>query len=238
MKFIPILFSTAMVQALLAGRKTQIRRIMKPQIDPCKHEEFIEASWKYQPIEWSEIGLKNGFAYCGRCGHGSQYGKDYSGIKCPYGKVGDILWVRESFITGAEMEDGYHKINEITGDCIINTWYKASSPDLMWWDGDDCPLDSVPWKPSIHMPKTACRIFLQITDIRVERLQDISEEDAMAEGAQPLHPITESYFEGEFQQGFMHLWCDINGQDNWDENPWVWCISFQQVERPDNFLNQ
>ena len=137
MKFIPILFSTEMVQAILEGRKRMTRRVLK--VKGCK--PFIpDNSWDIATI--------------------SKWNKDYH----PYGKVGDILWVRESFhLSEFPIADGKYS-------------YKASM------DNPNAIYNKGIWKPSIHMPKEACRLFLQIKDIRVERLQDISEEDAKAEG--------------------------------------------------------
>src|SRR5690349_12457549 len=93
----PILFSTPMVKAILEGRKTQTRRVMKPQLKDCDHSQYIEAAWKDQPLTFSETAVKYGRGYCKYCGNGTGYENDFEGIKCPYGKVGDILWVRETF---------------------------------------------------------------------------------------------------------------------------------------------
>lgn len=124
---------------------------------------------------------------------------------CPYGQVGDRLWVRESF---AVCEDN-------------NIFYKADGkPDP--WDG----WDGVKWKPSIHMPRQASRITLEITGIRVERLNDISEADAIAEGCQCAGVPASLTNRGAFAK----LWESINGFDSWSVNPWVWVVEFKVVK--------
>ncbi|HNW91201.1 MAG TPA: hypothetical protein PKN48_16195 [Bacteroidales bacterium] len=121
--------------------------------------------------------------------------------RCPYGQPGDILWVRESFFN--HFSDLYS--------------YKA-----------DNTKGNKKWKPSIHMPKAACRIFLRITDIRVERLKNITEEDANNEG------VFLDMWDNKVT-AFSNLWKKINGHDSWSANPWVWVISFERCEKPENF---
>jgi hypothetical protein len=130
-----------------------------------------------------------------------QWTKGHLGPPCPYGQPGDRLWVRESF---AKDSDGYV--------------YKATCP---WWDS------LIGKKPSIHMPRDASRITLEITDVRVERLQHISEVDAQAEGA---FFAPDAAYKNSFKQGFENLWQSINGPESWDANPWVWVVSFKQVK--------
>lgn len=131
------------------------------------------------------------------------------GFACPYGKVGDVLWVRE---TWAKWENGYI--------------YKV----------DQEKYKKVKWKPSIHMPRAACRIELKITDIRAERLQDINEADAVREGVkrEQSFPFNQwlNYESGIYQlptavESFKSLWGEINGKDSWEANPFVWAISFE-----------
>jgi hypothetical protein len=131
---------------------------------------------------------------------------------CPYGNPGDVLWVRETWA----------KIKEFDG-----VLYKAA--------GDD-PMRCGKWKPSIHMPKVAARIWLEITDIRVERLQDISEEDACAEGVEYKVSRGGLYYKDymierdwyfKAKPSFFSLWRKINGTDSLHANPWVWVISFK-----------
>lgn len=141
---------------------------------------------------------------------------------CPYGKVGDLLWVRETFFV-----EQY--FNGLTLECF--TKYKADFEGPVAWN----------WKPSIFMPKASARLWLEITDIKIERLHDISEEDAKAEGCKHAYDIYQKgvVFEmtsGEggiihnarsFRRGFLLLWKSINGEASWNANPWVWVISFK-----------
>lgn len=210
MKTKPILFSTPMVQAILDGRKTQTRRIVKDSMlqeneNEFKEEEFLKAT-----------------------------------IKKPINK-GDILWVRETwFPTRYDFKELLQSgITSLSKGNIIK--YKA--------DNDYDPIkDCVgrSWKPSIFMPKEACRIFLEVTNDRVERLQDITEGDAKAEGVEklsnPKHVQRwKDYLIGrEFltspMYSFKTLWQSINGKESWKQNPWVWVYEFKQVEKPKNFL--
>jgi hypothetical protein len=174
MKERPILFSTIMVKAILEGRKTQTRRIMKIQPDGrgtrCTNVHFED---------W----------------HGRE-------LKCPYGWVGDLLWVRETW-------------QKIEGNRII---YKA---DPIIWGGK--------WKSSIFMPKQFSRIKLQITDIRVEKLCDISEEDAMAEGIDLPNYAEQANKDVKYPEPsdiYAELWDEINGTGSWIKNSWVWVIIF------------
>jgi hypothetical protein len=202
MKFHPILFSTEMVKAILEGTKTQTRRIVKAK--GCKPFPM--------PTHWDEEALKT-------------WTKDYH----PYGNVGDVLWVRESFAY-AGMKIRYKS----DGD-----WRKDEIEDG----------EKSPWKPSIHMPKTACRLFLKIKSIRVERLQDINESEAVAEGVLEFEDGTyKNYFTQKGLRAedgvecllgkgsFQSLWCSINGIDSWKNNPWVWVIEFKRIEKPSSFL--
>lgn len=129
-------------------------------------------------------------------------------VRCPYGIPGDRLWVRE---TWALERDG-------TG-CPDDTGilYRATDPG---WDDEDTGLR---WRPSIHMPRTASRILLEVTDVRVQGLKDISEDDARAEGYSPRSP--------DYPVGWFHgLWDTINGAGAWHQNPWVWAITFRRLQ--------
>lgn len=236
MKEIPILFSAPMVQAILEGRKTQTRRLMKPQIKYCDHSRYTEAEWKDKPTEWSEVALKIGRAYCSMCGNGVEYSKDYGGIKCPQGKPGDLLWVRETWGVGCRPDPFQGSVGGIE--------FKADSKFID--DIEPLPLhryenfdygnyDKSGWRPSIHMPKAIARIWLQVTDIRVERLHDISEEDAKTEGMEKMNddPFPYKLYSCgtascvDAKTSFRFLWEDINGDGSWVDNPWVWVISFK-----------
>lgn len=220
MKYIPILFSTLMVQALLAGRKTMTRRVNGLDLINKEPDKYHVTNANY---------IKNGALM-----QKFFYGNECYVIKCPYGKVGDVLWVRES-ASLVLFPKADEKGNEIGKNPI---WmYRADQHDNIFVDK---------WKPSIHMPKEACRIFLKITDIKVERLLDISEDDAIAEGVyQYENGAYQFYTEKELHRvtaginsafgSFMSLWQSINGASSWDANPWVWVIKFEQIEKPEDF---
>lgn len=207
MKSLPILFSAPMVRALLDGSKTQTRRVVKPQ---------------------PYIDDQNNFWW-----NGSNFGQNSKGPNalsitsplpssktkrphCPHGVIGDQLWVRETFLdmhgTGIEYDGN-------KGYCFradINNWGNESFKDY-----------GLKWKPSIFMPRVASRITLEITGVRVERLQDISEADATAEGTPHSlnHPAGRTAIEN-----YEHLWECLNGDDSWSLNPWVWVIEFKKVK--------
>lgn len=213
----PILFSSSMVKAILEGRKTQTRRGIK-RINDLTNEHFV----------FTLREVKQEFGYAGFDGLLP------TGVICPYGIPGDTLWVREQFgwynhiISGSygyiSPEKPRYPPHVIKGGFKKPVIFKADYPKHRF-DPDDSG-----WKPSIHMPKTACRIWLEITNIRVERLHDITEQDAQAEGAdfqkwEGISETTQSY-----KNGFTSTWLYINGDDSWNCNPWVWVIEFKIKE--------
>lgn len=217
MKTHPILFSTPMVEAILSGRKKQTRRVLKPQPQPSKR---YKNAWN--------IEYKNHAAFNVSI---EDLNTEFLGVlnHCPFGKIGDILWVRESFYTPI-----FERLNG-------KYYYKADLERQGW---------SFKWKPSIHMPKAACRIFLEITSIRVERLNSISENDAIAEGIASdtckdhLYNKTLTLYKDYLSNNmkllpasvsFKTLWQSINGMNSWASNPWVWVIEFKRIEKPENF---
>lgn len=208
-KLRPILFSTPMVQAILDGRKTQTRRVVKPQPIPVIPETPMSVEqFKFKGKELKDImfvGIIN------------ETGKHVF-LKCPYGKVGDVLWVRETFGRG------------VSG----KTYFKADKGIV-----DKLVLS---WKPSIHMPFEAARIFLEITDVRVQRLQHITPMDAVEEGiaiasrfgdevntwmcyGDDTGTTNSAYY------SFLTLWQSINGRDSWYDNPWVWVVEFKRISK-------
>jgi hypothetical protein len=210
----PIIFSGAMVRAILAG-KTQTRRVIKPQ-----------------PKGWGGEFQDDGFGAW--CIAGDQ---DYSErIKCPYGKVGDHLWVRETWRIADESsatwtESGFVTVEYADGttmktdECVWNdNWHQ-------WWE-KYIKSNTRKGHPSIFMPKWASRLSLKITGIRVERVQDITVRDVRAEG----WPAERYLFPGvnesdKCMDWFRKLWDSINGKRgySWESNPWCWCISFRRV---------
>ena len=202
----PIILSTPMVKAILDGRKTQTRRPIKPQPKDTWSEFMPVITTGWSTDLWNFYN-PNSFDDCGD-------------IKCPYGQVGDRLWVRETFC---------YKVDPNTEEvCHNEYWYRATDPDIVKIDTEN-QCETSPWKPSIHMPRWASRIDLEITEIRAERLQDITPSDAVAEGALPynLHGWLKEVSDFNFQL----LWDSINGKKYpWDSNCWVWVISFKKEE--------
>ena len=212
-KLRPILFSTPMVDAILAGRKTQTRRVNGLEVINVNPND-----WQF---EWADYALRKPWRFTQKSSLNEQKLSDNSfnqeAISCPYGNLGDVLWVRETWClcTPYGPEDYYYGYKVDSGVRIkASDKYDYQSPDI--------------WKPSIHMPKDAARIFLEITNIRVERLQDISEEDAIKEGIQfnPDAPAAVSN-----KGAFAKLWESINGKESWKANPWVWVFEFKQIEK-------
>lgn len=213
MRFKPILFNTDMVQAIIKWRKTQTRRIVKGMALNCLEHDMYSPEF----VASSDLDL------------------------CDFGKVGDILWVRETFqkhCTEMETTSDWAPISfKETGQYV----YKA--------DGYILPKDSLSfskWRPNIHMPKDACRIFLKVKSLRVERLQDISEEDAVNEGIERMPTVHwwKNYINkplvgtSNAQHSFETLWQSINGKQLWDDNPFVWVIEFERVVLNSSELNQ
>ncbi|HFT1541282.1 TPA: hypothetical protein ACH27N_000244 [Klebsiella quasipneumoniae subsp. similipneumoniae] len=216
-----MIFNAEMVRAILDGRKTQTRRIMAPQ--PA---DDIERGIFPNP---EVIGWKSSL----RHKHGST-----TAHFCPYGKPGDRIWVRETFqgpLFDYDLMDSYCKDPtpfEKPEFCV----YKADGvPAPEFYDADD-ELHCC-WRPSIHMPRWASRILLEITDVRVERLNAINEHDAQAEGVAKLRGGFWKHYQPGWTQhqlsargSFVTLWKSIYGDESWNSNPWVWVISFERIE--------
>lgn len=246
MKYIPILFSTPMVQALLEQRKTQTRRMID-KLSLCNHSIYEGAEWKDEP---SDFICRNNEWYCRLCGNGVK--SNGQGIKSKY-NVGDILWVRETFYAYGfwVLVDGEWHFDDCTKQFQEQYLFEYCKPKLI--EKGRCN-GSLGWykRPSIHMPKSACRIFLKVKSVRVERLQDISEEDAKAEGVKyVIDPYIGycglDYIHGGYNlmttpyKGFRSLWKKINGEQSWESNPFVWVIEFERIEltpeQRNHFLN-
>jgi hypothetical protein len=224
----PIIFSGPMIQALLDGRKSQTRRIMKPNPGPI----FNYKTCSPKPI-------------------------------CPYGVPGDRLWVRETWRVGAwaeedgliavdykadnfarkewlevladEIEEGeqFNRLWEQSCDDAAKSGLKFDEEGRWKWKPGESPCR---WRSPLHMPRWASRITLEITDVRVQRLQEITEEDAEAEGAMAWwNGLSHAEQVNAYNGGrgplaaFQMLWEKIHGPDAWDLNPWVWAISFRRV---------
>jgi hypothetical protein len=212
----PILFSAEMVRAILDGRKTQTRRVMKPQPKPTP-ADFPGPAGHWWPSQKhkSMLGVEREM----------QKWKGLAGSACPYGDTGDLLWVRETWkpvpISAYRCSEGVQQTPN-PQDADEAAVYKAG------WDRSS---SGVSWRPSIHMPRWASRITLRITDIRVERLQSVSHEDCEAEGCPGGHGSIPGYpYSATPREHFQTLWNKINGPGAWDENPWVWVVSFERVK--------
>lgn len=198
----PILMSGPMVRAILEGRKTQTRRVVKPQPWRNKVGQWL---WERRP------GQHIAF-------HPDLSEEHYPGTKlqhvCPYGKAGGVLWVRESYKHWGNCYEA--------GEQFAYVEYKADneSAKLLARAPSRGPSHSSEWKrwrPTIHMPRWACRIELELTAVRVERVQEITAEDIRAEGL--------------LDDDFWGLWDSLNAKRGypWSSNPWVWLLSFRKV---------
>lgn len=208
MKERPILFSAPMVRAILAGTKTQTRRVCKPA-----------QSYSLSKVVEVPDPLERGQVY-----NGSHFGDEEGDVQfpSPYGGRGERLWVRETF-SGPwcmEAQDGIAAAPPSKWGESSEIWY--------WADGEPTYGDWTRPRPSIHMPRWASRITLEVTGVRVERLQDISEKDAWAEGCEGYDDDVTGGKSGYSE--FHDLWEQINGPESWAANPWVWCVSFRRLE--------
>ena len=199
MKERPILFSGSMVRALLAGTKTQTRRVAKPVRHPDLGNVYAPGALVLEHEPQHVID---------RC--------------CPYGRPGDRLWVREAFMH--EPADFCWEAGVSIPCRPAETVYRADFPNSQPGEG---------WKPSIHMPRNLSRILLEITSVHVERLQDINEMDAAAEGVATWAPgaLSPDSLNADPSDQFRWLWSSINGPDSWAQNPWVWVVEFKRVQQ-------
>lgn len=222
----PILFNGSMVRAILEGQKTVTRRALNART-----------------LKLIDYG-----AQAGECHYLPDSGPlhpksiDYYADFCPYGRPGDRLWVRETWgVVSNTWDDNGNMIDWApdrpatairempfgNGYYSGHVIYAADGP--YQWAGDDDgggePRSS--WHPSIHMPRIASRITLEVTGVRVEQLQDISDEDVLAEG---IYPTRTGLYPGSPRAEFRTLWQSINGTDSWEANPWVWVIEFKRIK--------
>ncbi|HBS7339973.1 TPA: hypothetical protein MAQ44_001028 [Klebsiella pneumoniae] len=240
-----MIFNAEMVRAILDGRKTQTRRVMKVQpesnqlgllliTDSTKRSDIGKYHWAESNATGNHVRSKL--------------------FSSPFGAVGERIWVRETWATlgnedgcYVDWEDNLCKGDERSAARIYRASCEQRPGDYGLWS---IPNDAYwkphtkehkfegAWRPSIHMPRWASRILLEITDVRVERLNAISEEDARAEGiidggclncGEP-EPCGCANPEPDATDAFAYLWQSIYGQDNWNANPWVWVIEFKRVE--------
>jgi hypothetical protein len=233
----PLLMSVPNVRAILDGRKAQTRRFIKPQPEIDAGSDGV-TGWPDWWLDWID---------------GEGYTTEELARKCPYGHPGDRLWVRETWQTGMT-ESGPQIAYAATSDiCEIDAWdgedFGAgpsfnydTCPKATWhtWLWDLVSSKEGNWRPSIFMPRWASRITLEIAEVRIERLQDISAENAIAEGialdghrcgcercsqTSQLCPATSS----SLVMAYSELREAINGNGSWDTNPWVWVLGFRRV---------
>ncbi len=203
MKERPIIFNSDMVRAILDGRKTQTRRIIKPQPDVTEQELKEVGAWVEGMTLSDHVN--------------SAWQNGFIDVQCPFGVIGDRLWVRETFALALPTAFGDIVPKVIDPENKNSSAIFRASFNLRWAFG---------WKPSIHMPRWASRINLEITNVRVERLKDISEEDAKAEGCVNSLHLQGGRFANE---NFAWLWQSIYGEESWFANPWVWVIEFDRA---------
>jgi hypothetical protein len=215
----PIILSAPMVRAILAGAKTQTRRFVNPQ--PISDPHYV------------------GGAYIERRPGRTDGGKNRTGVAepierlgefCPYGQPGDRLWSREKFRFAYDGAADLHYIEYADGERLLTPDSDTVAAMLERADWrprsktvDDDQHVTPRWYPSIHMPRGASRITLEVTAVRVERLHCISEDDAFAEGCplpNDMDPIC----------WYRNLWEQINGAGSWAANPWVWVVEFKRVQ--------
>jgi hypothetical protein len=252
-----------MVRAILDGRKTQTRRVMKVQPTP---DAWVTVE-HYHPT----VIDRHGDMQPGKEIFGAHWDGGDAGLRCPYGAPGDTLWVRETCWAESTFDgDGVRYPADHVWRIIENTQEASEAWCKLARYGGDAALDNQTNTGmrvrSIHMPRWASRITLRMTDIRVERLQDISEADAKAEGCE-ARPFPGPWWQGyrdfgdgllihqqdigetapdwmiepkkmpatpwldrSARDGFRSIWMGLHGPGTWDENPWVWAISFERVK--------
>lgn len=238
----PVIFSGDMVRAILDGRKTMTRRVIKKAMWPFVEEVLrVNGHWTFEVMDGTIIS--------------------------PYGYPGDRLWVRETHVFESYEDEPksspdrrpifYYKGDGTEWDepYWLYPHYRATdpAPDLYYEDGDGMEMDDpqCKWRPSIFMPRWASRITLEIVNIQVERVQEISRDDSFREGVEAINPYAidpnlqagwpaafkdyqnkENFFTANPIASFQTLWNSINGKSGfgWDVNPWVWVIDFKTLE--------
>lgn len=215
MKETGLMFKAPLVRAILSGQKTQTRRVLKQTVGPSlsvgiddTNPGVAELSWLYGD------------------GPGHEVHESIKRVPCPFGKPGDRIYVRETFLQGYDYDpvaDRLKQYDEDGNELPQKTWFRATDNHISWTDEDGWETNT-PWKPAIHMPKALARIWLEITGVRVERLQSISRGDAMAEGC-PFPNLAE---DADPREWFAEVWKSTGG--DWDANPLVWIIDFKHIE--------
>ena len=221
MKSRPIIFSAPMVLALLAGRKTQTRRVVKVQPHASHNPQHAEP----RSAGWVWIAHDDRPTYSFATGD----------FRCPYGAAGSHLWVRELHAVGSDGIGNPIMVSPLAGAPDNHMWGSTFTKNPVAPEGSEnwC----LQWKRTspMFMPRWASRITLELTDVRVERLQDISEADAIAEGIERSGECNWRDYSDQHndftsaRRSYRSLWEQINGPGSWDANPWVWALSFKRV---------
>lgn len=197
MKELPMLFRGPLVRAILDGKKTQTRRRIR---------------WSDKSVEYDGCSLfeqKDGTYWPYNCSDGNE-----NPIACPYGRAGDRLWVRETF-----------RVCDVAGEAFRPSEISPTNAHI-YYRSDPEPGGNGPWKPSIHMPKWACRLRLDVEAVRVERLQEITAMDVFKEG---IGSFASAHIDVA-REMFAQTWNQIHGNEAWHDNPWVWVIEFSRVD--------
>jgi hypothetical protein len=204
------------VRAVLDGEKTVLRRQVKPQPDVDKRKHRWGMSLVNGVLSWGKAPWRVSDPY-------NHYAEQ--SVRCPFGVPGDRLWVRETWHWCRDCASVYG-----CETCTKGFVYRATTSD-----GESRKYS---WKPSVHMRRWACRLVLEVTNVRVERLQDITEADARAEGLEPVPAhgawVTSPRHEGghwSARKAFADKWIAIYGEDSWEANPWVWRVAFRRVDQ-------
>lgn len=215
MKEHPILFSAPMVRALLEGRKTVTRRLLGPRVGAYANDgapgvacDLVRLDADGDPCDGA--------------------------VHCPYGAPGDRLWVRETF---SSVDVNGHKSSPREAHFVVlpdgTQVYRDGTVLAALPEYARGAFDGITWRPSIHMPRWASRIMLEVVSVRAERLHEITEEDAKAEGVEPfkLDPEGDCWTNGTHRTAFEYLWNEIHGwaPNSWASNPWVWRVEFRRV---------
>lgn len=227
----PAIFHRTMVPPIMAGLKLKTRRVIKQQpnaVHGGTEPYWYVGGYRAWPYRKPMTALHQGGTV----------------LRCPYGKAGDRLWVREA-CRAEELEGGLDVVRyRATPDEWVPIEGTRESVD-QWLNMRDYRGKKSAWVPPIHMPRWACRIVLEVTGIAVERLQDITEEDAIAEGVERDGTFTmtdgsvaDTYKDYSLpntscinaRDSFKSLWCSLHGRAGWDENPWVWVVSFKRMQ--------
>lgn len=209
MKERPILFNGEMVRAILAGKKTQTRRVVDLRNSDIDSKFFAAADFGKA---WADPSFPNDqYLHVPAKEDYDDFDGETHRVRCKT-QSGDRLWVRETFRGLPKYDDTFV--------------YRAD-----WTaEAEEYYPEITPWTPSIHMPRWASRLTLEVTAVRVERLQDISEADAMVEGFPDPDGLNREYGD-RARYWFQHLWRSIYGDASWDANPWVWVYEFKIAER-------